>query len=333
MPQSSTRHRPGFTLVELLVVIAIIGILVTMLLPAVNSAREAARGLQCKNNLRQVALAVLNFESAERAFPPARLEARPREYDTYCAGLQPAWPVRVLPYMEEQSLYERWDLNGNFHTHPPEARSATSSLFTCPTRRADGIVSVETRIYADLEPTPCGCGGYREQTGGALGDFASIHGDTSLSEPQPDGDFSSWFSFGGMGTGIITSSRPKCDGYTPNGWADRIGPKHVRDGLSNTLLLGEKHIRRQQLGLFPDDPPMYDGDVLQSFSRIGGDGYPISGMNDDWGPDSIIMFGSWHPGGTHFARADGSVESLISATDTTLFGSLCHRADGLGSSN
>ncbi|MEM8677967.1 MAG: DUF1559 domain-containing protein [Planctomycetota bacterium] len=315
----------AFTLVELLVVIAIIGILVALLLPAVGAARAAARNIQCKSHMKSVALAVANFESAQRVYPPARLEPRPGQFDTYCAGLQPSWLVRILPYVEETAAYSQWDLYGTFNNHPASVRANSPAVYRCPTRRASGPTEVETRTY-NTEPAPCGCGGYREQVGGALGDFGAVHGDPS---PTTDGSHTN-FSYGGFGTGIIISSRASCQGFTtPTDWTDRISNRNIRDGLTNTLLLGEMHIRLSQIGLYPDDGPMYDGDILQSFARIGGEGFPIASGPTEDDDNSILLFGSWHAGGgCNFARADGSVETLISALDTTLLAQLCHRSDG-----
>src|SRR3989304_6136809 len=100
----STIHHPkfGFTLVELLVVIAIIGILIALLLPAVQAAREAARRLQCSNNLKQVGLALLNYESSNRVFPFGGL-------GTQGGGFGHSWWVRILPFIEQNAVYEKFD--------------------------------------------------------------------------------------------------------------------------------------------------------------------------------------------------------------------------------
>ena len=107
--------RPGFTLVELLVVIAIIGILVGLLLPAVQAAREAARRMQCQNNLKQIGLATLNFESAYKNFPPgvvgpceANLNADFRWWNDWTTSPNIGTLVHIMPFMEMSAIYQPW---------------------------------------------------------------------------------------------------------------------------------------------------------------------------------------------------------------------------------
>ena len=112
--RSAQKYYHGFTLVELLVVIAIIGILIALLLPAVQSAREAARTAQCCNNLKQLALALHNYAGAHEVFPPGMIvvgnnpwqEARTGEHGT-------SWMLRILPYIEQSTLFEKWDFTTN----------------------------------------------------------------------------------------------------------------------------------------------------------------------------------------------------------------------------
>ena len=99
----------AFTLVELLVVIAIIGILVLLLLPAVNAARESARNTQCKNNIRQLALAVVNYEGAHRRFPVSQTASGQRNKDGSCQGGFYSWHARILPFIEAQNVFEEID--------------------------------------------------------------------------------------------------------------------------------------------------------------------------------------------------------------------------------
>ena len=107
-------HRNGFTIIELLVVITIIGILIALLLPAVQQARGAARKTQCSNNLKQRGLATHSFHDANGAFPPARLvlnvsRSGTNDFGTYVGMDEPTWLVRMLPYLEQSPFNAQWD--------------------------------------------------------------------------------------------------------------------------------------------------------------------------------------------------------------------------------
>lgn len=121
--------RDGFTLVELLVVIAIIGILVGLLLPAVQAAREAARRMQCKNNVRQIGLALHNYHTTHRKLPPGGIEVRPE----VPGGRQLAWSAMILPFMEESSVYQEIDFSYAFDAAQNEnAASRVIETYLCP---------------------------------------------------------------------------------------------------------------------------------------------------------------------------------------------------------
>ncbi|MDX1946853.1 MAG: DUF1559 domain-containing protein [Pirellulaceae bacterium] len=132
------RKSRGFTLVELLVVIAIIGVLVALLLPAVQSAREAARGVKCKNNLRQVALALHNYQIAVGTYPPVSLVPRTTTFEPWSAQ------ARLLPYLEQSNLYTLVDFN--------VAPQFTNNPVVCATRVASYLCPSETNDRA--RPTP-----------------------------------------------------------------------------------------------------------------------------------------------------------------------------------
>ena len=135
---SVSRNRGGFTLVELLVVIAIIGILVGLLLPAVQAAREAARRMQCSNNLKQLGLAVMNYESAIKRLPPGGLHLR----DGFGGASNstswgPNWLVMLLPYMEQGPLYAQYNTRSLFARESPLVVGTKVPTFACPSDTQD----------------------------------------------------------------------------------------------------------------------------------------------------------------------------------------------------
>ncbi|MHC4877761.1 MAG: DUF1559 family PulG-like putative transporter [Planctomycetota bacterium] len=327
-------RRAGFTIIELLVVIAIIGILVALTLPAVQQAREAARRTQCKNNLKQVSLAVLEFENAYGVFPPARLQPRPTDSDPEftCGGQEPTWLVRVLPFLDGETQWADWDLYRPFTEHDEEQRNGNLPVFLCPTRRSM-TNALGSRFFSTSGGTttvtlPCGCpitvstGGTEEEFSGAVGDYAGNHGDLSPGALGAPTDL--WF--GGNGTGVIISSRARCDSGSPVDWVDLIRSRDITDGASNTALVGELHVPQGRMGQFPDNPPMYDGDYFGAASRLGGPTMPLArGMSDTTA--SALSFGSWHDGICHFAFSDGSVRSVSTSVSTRVLGYYCNRQD------
>jgi prepilin-type N-terminal cleavage/methylation domain-containing protein len=131
----------GFTLVELLVVIAIIGILIGMLLPAVQQVREAARRTHCLNNMRQIGLATEMFYDTNRAFPPSRLSTEPSPFIlplTVVTYGPESWFVRILPHVEQQNLHEKWDLKVDYVSQLNEAVATPVSTFLCSSRHSLG---------------------------------------------------------------------------------------------------------------------------------------------------------------------------------------------------
>lgn len=314
--------RFGFTLVELLVAIAIIGVLIGLLLPAVMQSREAARKIQCQNNLRQIGLATILFEDTHGLYPPARIFPRQGDpVDLTCGGDQPSWFARILPFIEQREAARQWDLLKPYSEQTSDAAYNVVSTFLCPSRRDASNARVpDTEEVLTL---PCGCsGGIIQVRGGAVGDYAGNHGDFTGGSTGSPQDY--WQ--GGNGTGILISSRGLCKLGELHGWIDKIRPQDVVDGLSNTALAGEMHIPMGRLSQAPENGAMYNGEDLVAFARIGGPGIPLA--RDP--RDTIIPirgFGSWHPGVCHFTFADGSTKSLSNQIDTVTLGQFTNRAN------
>ncbi len=287
----------GFTLVELLVVIAIIGILVALLLPAVQAARESARRSQCVNNLKQVALAFHNFESVFQAFPLA--------YTDPAKAGRNNWAPFVLPYLEQQNLIDGYDLNSDWWVEPNRSLVAKHLLvLQCPS------TPFPERFQDKPESTP-------PNKTGACGDYftpAGVHPDINLVLPA-----SQQFPTGANLRGAIY-------------WYAADNPKNsmaaILDGASNTVLVGEcagredVYRRRTRYPVdFSSNPPVrarggawattdnaYEIGQRNAWKPAFG---PIPGdvrinNSNEWGH----CFYSFHPGGANFAYADGSVRFI-----------------------
>lgn len=294
--------RAGFTLIELLVVIAIIAVLVALLLPAVQQSREAARRSACSNHLKQIGLAVHNFEIANQTLPSSRM------------GPQHAtWFVQILPYLEQSSLYELWDVNSSYYVQQAAAQMTNVETFNCPSRRG-GMLSTQFEISSTGIPDS-------QQHPGALGDYAGNGGqfyNAIVDNPLCNGTMcqANWQVTNGKISQTSSQTRMK----------------DIRDGTSHTFLAGEKHV---PLSMFGQSGPSWgdgainNGDFPRNFSRIAGQPKFNLGLgpNDLSGPWHC-KFGSYHPGICQFVFTDGHIGALSNNTDLNVLNMLAVRNDG-----
>lgn len=316
MSQPQAGRRPGLTIVELLVAVATVAMLVALLLPALQMAREAARSSACQSNLRQIALAVGLHADARGTFPHARSEGMVG-VDLFGPAPGPTWLWTILAYLDH-GVGGEWPQGKAYEELPESARKQVVPLYLCPTRRtADSAISEKSVGPPRLSSCGCILPGV-VVLAGAVSDYAGNQGDLSAG--------SDVFFKGGRGTGTIVSSRVLTESNRP---VDRVRLKDVQDGLSATLLAGEAHARQDHVRSLPDVGPAYDGSQFQFTTRVGGPGVGIgSGPADEVAGSGWMAFGSWHPAGCQVAFADGRVIRLAPDLGSEILAALCNRADG-----
>jgi prepilin-type N-terminal cleavage/methylation domain-containing protein/prepilin-type processing-associated H-X9-DG protein len=307
------RYR-AFTLVELLVVIAIIGMLVALLLPAVQAAREAARRASCSNNLRQVALAVLNYESAKSQLPISN------SYNTGIHGtwnspggaMHRSWIVPTLPFLEERASYDAIDQEKE-QLDDTRNRSGVSNRWViqqnlrvvlCPadTRSEIPRMRVDAAGSIPLALT-CYAANIGDHNNGGLG----------------VGFNPGWGNHGPTATPRIVerTTRGVISRY---GWSARL--KKIKDGISKTFLVGEV-------------VPWYDGLQDWGHQNLATTAFPINFRNQDWESGRLVsgrdwayqaLYRSYHPGGAQFAWCDGSARFIEESINHTAFRAFASRA-------
>jgi len=329
--ESSAKRPRAFTMIELLVTMSIIGIVIAITLPAVQSVRESARVTHCQANLRQFGLAAQNFHSTHRMFPSGGWGYQWQGFsDIGPASRQPgSWTFSLLPFLEQQDLYEI----GRYHT-PSEVRDAalrlrmqtSVPLHSCPTRRDGSLLPVSCDECGDV----IGLQGKIEMV--VRGDYAANSGDGA-----PDAyDLSNWpLDFSGP-VDLREAAEMDRLGHWPRMPSDFTGISYLRygssaadvtDGLSHTLLYGEKYIDAAcyQSGLdWGDNEPLYGG-FNNDNHRSTHPAWLL--MQDRPGLMSIGSFGSAHPSGANFVLCDGSVRLVGYSIDTETYRKMGNRRD------
>ena len=323
------RIRLAFTLVELLVVIAIIGILVGLLLPAVQAAREAARRMQCSNNLKQYGLAVHNYHGTYNTFPFGATGSN----GSFIPRL--TWQVRVLPFMEQGTVFDKLDFSVD-----------QRRVQIIPGKILWEISPPYTRCPSDGYPTVLNAGTANARAhanyGGSLGsqkvdgiNLSRCHPFTAFEQVLPGGNA----RFG------QTSNKSQVSGIFSFGNSIiKIGD--VTDGTTNTLLVGEVLPSCQWINFGDTQAGTWINSWGNLFS-IGGGASTITPMNEmttcigskkirdpACNPASgdtmqyAYGFKSLHTGGAQFTLADGSVRFISASIDHVMYQSLGARADG-----
>ena len=302
--------RPAFTLIELLVVIAIIGVLVGLLLPAVQQAREAARRTACSNNMKQLGLGLHNYAHNHRERLPTGWVGEYESGEIHGdEGLGWGWASQILPFMEENAIYDGIDFNQAIgHANNAAARVAVVSTFLCPSDSFgtnklffpgdDGAGSNDDEEAPDATP-----GAVQFARSNYPGMFGSEH----MAHEDHDDDDEGVEASEGDGTFVANTGLDK-----------GIYFRHFTDGLSKTIAVGERDSRL--------DGSVWIGMVEgidEAASRVVGFGehmFNEGGHFDD--------FYSQHPGGMNVVFADGHVAFLSDSMDEDTFQALSTRAGG-----
>jgi prepilin-type N-terminal cleavage/methylation domain-containing protein/prepilin-type processing-associated H-X9-DG protein len=339
----------GFTLVELLVVIAIIGVLVALLLPAIQAAREAARRTQCANQLRQLAIAFHNHHDTHKHLPTGGWVFNWLGYPEYGFGKeQPGgWLYNILPYIEQQNLHDL----GNGLTGANRAAATLKRVqspfegMTCPSRRSTNVFALTSTVlpyaYCETPIEVCSKSDYAANAGDMFnaepttGGSAIPYGETDYQKGMTYAWKPLWTSREPMNQNqVITLEEGTGVVYTRS----EVAFRNIEDGTTNVYMVGEKYMSTDHYldGLDEgDNEPGFSGanaDTLRvtasriTFNRPVQLSPDQTGENKDLDP---LKFGSAHSSGFNMAFCDASVRLVAIDVDPDIHRNRGNRSDGI----
>lgn len=288
-------HRRGFTLIELLVVIAIIGVLIGLLLPAVQKVRESASRLRCSNNLKQLGVAVHNYHASYDVFP---ISHSPWSEGTVPVGPHTGrgWILLSLPYMEQEGLYKQF------------APSVASSLWSCSAIMNSEIKPL--RCPSDTSDVVGNCT-QQYQWGGtpvALTNYKGVIGDNRMG-----------------GTTAFPGGSPDCHNtigcpgiFYRNNYQEPVSIFKVADGTSNTFMIGEDVIEHN----WHSTAYYSNGDYAACHAPLN----YMPNPPQPWNWPLVMSFRSRHQGGANFCLADGSVSFVSDSVYYVTYQAMCTKA-------
>jgi hypothetical protein len=249
-------------------------------------------------------LAVHNYHDIAKALPPSRLD--------YDGGA--GWPVLLLPYLEQGSLYSEWNLTAEYYVQPASFRQTPLPIYFCPARRSPG----STPLSSGVDHPESGWS--QQDYPGALGDYACCEGDNNNGQ----------FNTGNADGAMIIADYQNSAGYGPwtiVHWRPRLKLSSITDGISNTFLIGEKHVKLGHWGTTTGDGSIWNSDPEnQNAGRVAGASYLLAhSPNDNYN----IQFGSYHPNVCQFVFCDGVVRAIPNSTDGTTLSRLAVRNDNM----
>jgi hypothetical protein len=307
------RKRTGFTIVEILVSIGIIAILIGLLMPAVQSARESARRVACSAKLRQISQAAHNYCGTFGVFPPGSHVINPYEAPGYSKSF--GWTVALLPYLDQKALYDSFDFNLDCQIHQRDLTKQQVDAYVCP---SDPLAANPLEWVDPAGPN--GIGGAYYRGGWGTNNYLGNSGIGGMLETLHLVDCEQRSSLPNSAlihAGILFGN-------------SRIGPRNITDGTSNTLMFAERGIvgdvaKWGGAGDISKCPAGILDVTLPGVFGIefgGGLRAPKNGASDR------LFLWSWHNQGTHFATADGSVRLVSYSFDHVIQAAISTRSSG-----